>query len=111
MNVIRDIKGYETSTDYEALWELAQRRGVICTVQAFDDTPDLRDVCQTIYEPKTMAMAVSSRGCGHVYVLDGDKAEFVKQCEKAHLEWIQPIFRGDECKAAIDAWMKWDRCR
>ena len=90
-SAIRDLFGYEFSSDYEQLWELAQRQSVACVVsfsgRLISGAPyDSRDICQTIRTPGSLSVSV--KGC--TYISASKLKDFVAQCERCKLEWIVP---------------------
>ena len=92
-DIVREITGYPTSTDYEALWELAQRQSVVCLVgYRMDYNPHLLDVAQTIAVPddsgNKFAVDIACRGIS--YVQGFGKKDFIEQCQKAKVQWLVP---------------------
>jgi hypothetical protein len=87
---------YQTSTDYELLYELAQRESIICIVDyLFDEETVCRDVAKTnCFDGITVA---SSRGV--TYLDAGSEKEFVSQCRRWNVEWIVPRGPHDPCHA------------
>lgn len=85
MNVFQ-IAAYPTSRDYLRLAGLAKTQSIICIVSYESH----RDVAKTIFSTDGAAEIwhVSARGTG--YVLAGDRDDFVRQCERVGLEFIEP---------------------
>lgn len=85
MNVSQ-IAAYPVSRDYLRLAELAKAQSIICIVSY----ESYRDVAKTIFSTDGAAgiWHVSARGTG--YVLAADLDEFVRQCERVNLEFIEP---------------------
>ena len=85
-----DTHRYETSRDYQALWDLLQKTPVVCIV---DWVPPLerdiacRDICATIWHA-----GVATIGCrGVCYVWAESLEQFEQQCQKANVEAILPL--------------------
>jgi hypothetical protein len=91
---IRNIKDYPVSTNYEKLWELAQKQGVICIVD-YDRINSwlVRDVCSTIFSQHNYE--VSARGIA--YISAETKEEFLEQCKKRCLVWVLPAKLCEDC--------------
>lgn len=86
MTLIRGIDNYLFSTDYEALWELAQKQSVVCDVSYYG----CRDIAQTICSlGPNPVVQVSARGIGYVYA--DSLEDFVVGCQGCDLRWIVPI--------------------
>lgn len=90
MSFIYKIQGYKTSKDYTRLLDLMKTQSIICIV---DYGTDCRDVAHTIFEsyerhPDNPLMQVSARGIGYLHT--NSPSEFIRQCEKYNLEFIEP---------------------
>lgn len=87
MNPI-EVTGYETSRDYELLFELAKRQSVICIV---DYNKDCRDVAHTLFIGKMGQ--ISARGISYLHVFTDEsdaKEKFVQYCGEINLEFLPP---------------------
>lgn len=90
--------GYNTSTDYEKLFELVQHKRVVCfvTVKGYKDEDGykLQDVCQSEVTPSGSMIDIGVRGISYISALGGKdrniKDDFIKQCHEAELEFIDP---------------------
>ena len=71
MPLTRDIQNYETSRDYERLWELAQEQSVVC----FMDSLIERTRMASMVDPGTVNM---------------NQADFIAQCRRRNVAWIVP---------------------
>lgn len=95
MNIINlKLSNYQTSKDYEALWQLAQSQSVICIIDYCTDLISgdkhcCRDVAHTAYVPGEKWMRVGARGIG--YIEAETKESFCRQCERLQLEWLPPL--------------------
>ena len=78
---IKNPTGYITSRDYRRLWDLAQRRSVVCLL----DHEENRIVAQTIWIRGSLS--VSGRGR---YLNAETCREFVRIAKAAGLEWLVP---------------------
>ncbi len=57
------ISGYQTSTDYEALWKLAHRQVLICFIDGTAGVFPDRDLCETLLRRGiSMLASVTSTG-------------------------------------------------
>jgi hypothetical protein len=84
---IRDIKDYPVSTNYEELWKLAHKQGVICIVDYEKiNCGFIRDVCSTNFGQDSYEVAAR----GIAYISAETKEEFFEQCKKRFLVWILP---------------------
>lgn len=85
--LVHQIAGYRTSRDYARLVELMQRHSVVCVVDSFGDS---RDVARTVFEgpAETGLWMVSARGIGYLHARS--REEFIAQCAKNHLEFLEP---------------------
>lgn len=84
--------GYETSKDYQLLFELMKRNRIICFIpfdEEFEDGYILKDVCQTKATDEGY-FDVSARG--YSYITAFNREDFIKKCESAKLEFVNPIF-------------------
>ncbi len=84
---------YDTSKDYEKLWELMKTQRILCMIDYGemykDDKYQLRDVCQTpAVERDRYFTDISCRG--YSYISARNKEEFIEQCTKGNLEYIVP---------------------
>lgn len=84
---------YETSKDYNALFELIQKCSVICIVH--DDSmygktakKASRAACASIYNNVKKTVQISSKGRAYIHAYD--KKDFIKQCKNVDLEYILP---------------------
>lgn len=80
------IKGYAGAKDYAVLAELSKKSSIICIF----DYESGRDVARTQYMSKGVEeyWSVSSRGM--CYISEFSREEFIKQCIKAHLVFLDP---------------------
>lgn len=85
--LVHQIAGYRTSRDYARLVELMQRHSVVCIVDSFEGA---RDVAKTIFEgtAEKGQLMVSARGMGYLHARE--RGDFIAQCEKYHLEFLEP---------------------
>jgi hypothetical protein len=87
MSIICQLEHYGGSRDYARLAELARSHSIICIVTR----DDLSDVAHTIYSSYSSTghmWQVSARGMGYVWT---DTVEdFVRQCERVNLRFIEP---------------------
>ena len=90
MNIGRDIIGYEKSTDYKLLVELARKQSVVC-IADYHGRYDYRDVAQTVwyeYRNGEEVFAINARGIDYVHVIGVD--DFIDQCVKQNIEFLLP---------------------
>lgn len=81
------IAKYKTSKDYARLYDLAKEHRIICIT----DYMNCRDVCKSIYHPAGRFQEVvelSARGISYIYA--HTKEEFIQQCTKDNVEFIEP---------------------
>jgi hypothetical protein len=83
--MIRDLLGYQFSTDYAALFELAKKQSVVCEVEYLKNWGD---ICATRYDPIGDITEVSARGISYIWA--NDIETFRAQCEHVNLRWIPP---------------------
>jgi len=80
---------YETSSDYEKLYELAKTQRVVC----FIENEGVQDVCQTSASSNDPHQ-IGARGICYIYPMEIDdktkKEDFIDQCIKNRLEFIIP---------------------
>jgi hypothetical protein len=86
MTVVRAITNYNTSRDYELLFELMQKSSIVCIV----DYNFARDVAQTLC--KCGDYQICARGIGYLWA--ENKEEFLKYCEMYNVEFVVPNFWG-----------------
>lgn len=87
---------YFTDKNYDDLWAIAQRQGIVCIVNysspQFGDSPNppCRDVAHTIalVGEKAVQISVSARGITYFSAMSQD--EFIRECERVNLDWIKP---------------------
>ena len=72
--------GYNVSRDYEALYDMAHSKSVVC----FVDYSECRDIAATLVRREDIE--ISARGIGYVWATS--KAEFVMQCRRLNVEFI-----------------------
>ena len=99
--MIVPLANYSTSRDYRRLWELAHDHMIVCVVdyepvihdiyRDIATTSYFRDIATTRYfkEWSPGMMLVISRGVNHV--LAESIEEFIAQCERCNLLWLQPL--------------------
>jgi len=78
---------YKTSKDYERLFDLAKTQRIICIV----DYDTCRDTARTNYNKSQKfgeSIEINGRGIGYVWA--HSKEDFIKQCEREHVEFIEP---------------------
>ena len=95
MNFVREIKNYQTSKDYAALYALAKSQSVVCIIdnasKLMDGTKHVcRDICHTSFHTGNHGdiTQLSVRGIGYVWA--ENEKEFVGQCVSGNVEWIVP---------------------
>lgn len=86
MEIVHEVAGYETSRDYELLAQLMQSQSVICIVDCYGG--ECRDIGKTIFTP-TNTWQICARGICYIY--QWSKDAFVRQCERANVEFIIPM--------------------
>ena len=86
MTVVRAITNYNTSRDYELLFELMQKSSIVCIV----DYNFARDVAQTLCREGDYQICV--RGMGYIWT--DKKEEFLKDCKAYNVEFVVPYFWG-----------------
>jgi hypothetical protein len=95
MSYIRDITGYQTSRDYDLLWEIVQTQSIVCVVDysfstdKSDGVRPSRDVCQSIVsfiDNKLDTVVIGARGI--CYIESDNKEFFVEQCKTLNVEWL-----------------------
>jgi len=90
---------YETSKDYEKLFELIQSQRVVCFVDyKINDNTIIKDVC--ISSPineldKYNSINIGARGISYITAFDfkediSVKEDFINQCKNTNLEFIIP---------------------
>lgn len=84
--IVNSISGYETSRDYDALFDMVQNQGVICILDY--NRAGTRDVGRSTFSPHSGLIEISARGI--CYIWAELKSEFIEQCEKLNLEWLKP---------------------
>jgi hypothetical protein len=91
---------YNTSKNYEKLFELVQTQRIACIVtydSKISDTKsiELRDICTSGVFTDKDRVDIGCRGTGYItaFPFDGNttKEEFIKQCKYYKLEYIEPI--------------------
>lgn len=88
---MKSITAYQTSRDYEKLFELMQKSSIICIVDylGLDSSRDAhisRDVAQTLCRKEDYQ--ISARGIGYIWA--ETKEDFVNQCARYNVEFIAP---------------------
>lgn len=91
--------GYETSKDYETLFELIKTSRIVCFVDsdcAFGGEK-IQDICQSgpsSDEAGIYGIHIGARGITYVTAYGPDEAlqkeKFIAQCKKLNLEYIAP---------------------
>jgi len=90
---------YNTSKDYNKLYDLIQTQRIVCIVTYSDKllndkTIELRDICSSGVFFDNENINIGCRGTGFVtaFPFDGNSAkeEFLKQCKHYKLEFIDP---------------------
>ena len=90
--MIVPLANYSTSRDYRRLWELAHDHSIVCVVDYENVIHDIyREIATTRHskEWNPDVIPVYSHGCNHV--LAKSIEEFIAQCERCNLEWLQPL--------------------
>lgn len=78
---------YQTSRDYERLYDLAQETSVICIVDyKWPDGDVCRDIAATVNTGRNIQ--ISCRGVCYVGPWDNDKETFIRHCAKYNVEFI-----------------------
>jgi len=82
------MKGYRFSKDYERLFDMAMAGQIIVCFSDYDwtDGTILRDVCKTRRWGDTIS--ISARGT--IYMHAESKGDFINQCKKCHIEFLDP---------------------
>jgi hypothetical protein len=84
---IHELAKYNTSRDYEKLADLMQKESIICTVQYHE----CRDTGRTVFstsEDGHGIWQINGRGMGYVYAFN--RTEFIEQCTRGNVEFIEP---------------------
>lgn len=93
---------YNTSKDYEKLFELIKTQRIVCFV-TYEQTIGgnsnnkitLTDVCASSIVYNADFINIGVRGVGYVSAMEFDnktiKEDFIRQCEHYKLEYIEPI--------------------
>lgn len=85
--------GYETSTDYELLFELIKTQRVVCFVP-YDKDSKTKDVCQSQAMSIDGSIDIGARGISYIsaFAINGKtlKEDFIMQCQVCKLEFIEP---------------------
>jgi len=80
-------QNYETSEDYERLYEIAKKQRVVCFIK----NENVKDICQTSADPENPHQ-IGARGICYIYPMSIDgktkKEDFIDQCMKNRLEFI-----------------------
>ena len=90
--MIVPLANYSTSRDYRRLWELAHDHSIVCIA---DGLPGVsmarRDIGTTVYSKEWNPewIQVISKGIGHFWAESIE--QFIAQCERCNLLWLQPI--------------------
>lgn len=83
---------YETSKDYELLYELIKTQRVVCFVQCKDYK--VKDIAQSSAIFREEHINIGARGIGYVSAFDFEdktiKEDFIEQCNFYDLEFIEP---------------------
>ena len=79
---------YKSSRDYTRLWELAQTERVICWLDYYEYCTDIASTKCTIYDNGDVTIEISARGT--CYILGDTKEDFIRQCKKDNVEFIEP---------------------
>lgn len=99
MNKERLDFNYNTSKDYERLFELVHKQRVICIVTYIDKIGkdseiEIRDVCASGVLSTEDNIRIGCRGTGFVEAFPFNKKttkeDFLEQCEHYKLEYIDP---------------------
>jgi hypothetical protein len=87
---IHQVTGYATSKDYVRLVALARKQSGVCIV---DYTTQCRDTAHTIWEdfPTHSAECFQVSGRGTCYIHANTAEEFIQQCHRSNLEFIEPV--------------------
>lgn len=93
---------YNTSKDYEKLFELVKTQRVVCFV-TYEETIGgnsnnkitLTDICaSSAFKSNSDVVNLGVRGTGYVTAMEFDgktvKEDFIRQCEHYKLEYIEP---------------------
>ena len=100
----------KTKKDYKRLWELAiAGKKVVCFAEYDYYGKPARDVCNTRCWMDTRCwmgtFGISARG--KTYVFADNEEDFIKQCEAAHIEFIDPelpVEKEGEVKRVKKVW-------
>ncbi len=99
-NIIRNLDNYSTSTDYRALWALAQVQSIVCIIEGREWTKDgefapvvyggerQNTVARTIWDGRNCRVTVP--GTCYVESDEGRRESFEDQCALYNLRWIPP---------------------
>ena len=91
---------YDTSKNYEKLFELIQTQRIICIVIYSeninkDKQIELRDICSSSVLKSDSSINIGCRGTGYITAMEFDgkslKEDFIRQCQDYKLEYIDPI--------------------
>jgi len=84
--MINRITGYETSKNCEQLAQLARKTAVICLVPCGEEGPDSFHVANTYFDGKGFSIGAA----WGTYVYSSSEAEFIEECEKQGISFIEP---------------------
>lgn len=89
---------YETSQDYELLYELMQTQRIICLVEPIHYEGCV-DVADTSPEFNKDFISIGARGVSyltaHNYNGENVKDKFIEQCKKLNLKFLPPMKKED----------------
>lgn len=78
-----DIASYNTSTDYEALYELAKKQRILCIIGVNDN------VAVTNYS-EYYPDRITILSIGYCFINGESLKQFIKECEKMNVRWLVP---------------------
>lgn len=110
--------GYQTSTDYEKLFELIKTQRVVCFTPYHNDSLTA-DVCQSQSVAFTSSIDIGARGISYISALGISgrtlKEDFIKQCQESKIEFIEPnkatcSWKQNECDGIFNGscGIKWE---
>jgi hypothetical protein len=96
---------YTTSTDYIRLIELMKEQHVICIVDRGECWEDLWRISigKTIYEEDSNNMPYRIIGASSCILSAWDDSEFIKECEKHNVKFIDPTYTSELAEAIYTA--------
>ena len=90
--MIVPLANYSTSRDYRRLWELAHDHSIVCVVDCLPGVPETcRGIAWTIYSKEWNPEVMQVNAIGIYPVWAESIEQFIAQCERCNLEWLQPL--------------------